>query len=162
MADLTRFLDAQNSPVVGFADALAELHAGEKIGHWIWYVFPQLAGLGRSPAARHFAIADLTEAMAYLADPVLRARYRTAAAAVAQHLPARPLDGLMGSSLDAMKLVSSLTLFQLAARALDAQQPDPELAEIAATAEAVLRVAAEAGYPRCAFTAARIVRVDDE
>jgi uncharacterized protein (DUF1810 family) len=105
MPDLARFHDAQARD---HADALAELRRGRKRGHWIWYVFPQLRGLGRSPTAAHYGIRDLGEARAYLADPVLGPRLREATEALCRHAdPERVLGGL-----DAMKARSSLTLFR--------------------------------------------------
>ena len=79
MTDLSRFHDAQ-API--FDAALAELRAGRKRSHWMWFIFPQLRGLGRSPTAQHFGIADLSEARAYLADQVLSKRLTACANAV--------------------------------------------------------------------------------
>jgi uncharacterized protein (DUF1810 family) len=86
MTDLGRFRVAQEDPRSGFATALAELRAGRKTSHWIWYVFPQLAGLGRLPTARRFGLADVDEAAAYLRDPVLGTRLAEAVAAVHAHV----------------------------------------------------------------------------
>src|SRR5262245_10719770 len=109
MPDLERFRTAQASSA-GFALALAEIRAGGKRTHWIWYVFPQLEGLGRSAAARRYAIRGEDEAAEYLRDPVLRARFLTISQAVAEQLRAQgtPLRQLMGADVDALKLVSSL------------------------------------------------------
>jgi uncharacterized protein (DUF1810 family) len=74
MFDLQRFLDAQ-APVIG--QVLDELRAGRKRSHWMWFIFPQLAGLGRSPTAMFYALPDLAAARAYLAHPVLGSRLRT-------------------------------------------------------------------------------------
>lgn len=107
--DLTRFVAAQD----GVLDtALAELRAGAKRNHWMWFVFPQLAGLGHSEMARHYAIGGPAEARAYLAHPLLGPRL---AAAVAALLAARGDDpvAIMGG-VDAVKLRSSLTLFEAA------------------------------------------------
>src|SRR5262249_2413375 len=123
MADLARFHAAQDAPDAGFAMALRELRAGRKMSHWIWYVFPQLEGLGRSARARHFGLADVGEAVAYLRDPVLGARLTEAVAAVHAHVGGPrpvPIGTLMGSEIDAVKLVSCLTLFRHAARTLAA------------------------------------------
>ena len=76
--DLQRFVDAQSQT---YDQALAELRAGEKRTHWMWFVFPQIAGLGRSPTAQHFAVSGLDEARAYLTDPVLGRRLVEAATA---------------------------------------------------------------------------------
>jgi len=104
--DLERFVAAQDGVYDG---ALAELRAGRKTGHWIWFVFPQVAGLGRSEMSRIYSIGSLAEARAYLAHPVLGPRLREAAAAVlATH--GRSADEILGS-IDAVKLRSSMTLF---------------------------------------------------
>jgi uncharacterized protein (DUF1810 family) len=115
--DLDRFVAAQ-APV--YAAALQELRRGRKASHWMWFIFPQLAGLGRSPTAQHFAIRSLGEARAYLAHPILGERLRTATEAVLEH-GGTPAETIFGS-VDAMKLRSSMTLF---ARAAD----DPALFE---------------------------------
>jgi uncharacterized protein (DUF1810 family) len=111
-ADLDRFVHAQDAHGT-YAGALAELRRGSKQTHWMWFVFPQLAGLGRSPTAQHFALASLDEARAYLAHPVLGARLRECCQALLdlqQDDPQRVLGGI-----DAMKLRSSMTLFARAA-----------------------------------------------
>lgn len=105
--DLDRFVAAQ-APV--FDDVLAELSAGAKRSHWMWFIFPQLAGLGRSAAAQRFAIHSADEARAYLAHPLLGARYRECVAAL-QKLDASDPDAVFGK-IDAVKLGSSLTLFE--------------------------------------------------
>ncbi|MEI4470556.1 DUF1810 domain-containing protein [Frigidibacter sp. MR17.24] len=105
--DLARFHAAQARQ---YADALAELRAGRKTSHWIWFVFPQLRALGRSGTARFYGIEDLAEAQAYLADPVLSARLAEAAGAVLDHA-GTAVETIMGSSVDALKLRSSATLF---------------------------------------------------
>ena len=71
---LERFHQAQARKWGGYASALAEIRKGRKSGHWIWYVFPQLDGLGHSSTARSYALRDLDEACAYLRDPLLRMR----------------------------------------------------------------------------------------
>ncbi|WP_294305999.1 DUF1810 domain-containing protein [uncultured Sphingomonas sp.] len=104
-AALVRFVEAQAN---SFATALAELRSGRKQSHWMWYVFPQIAGLGRSPTAIFYAIADAGEARAYLAHPLLGPRLIDAvAAAIAAPGSAEAIFG----AVDAMKLRSSLTLF---------------------------------------------------
>jgi uncharacterized protein (DUF1810 family) len=104
--DLQRFVDAQAGQ---YADALAELRAGHKRSHWIWFVFPQIAGLGRSPTAQHFAISSLDEAKAYLLHPLLGPRLREAIAAL-DASGVTDAERVFGA-LDAMKVRSSLTLF---------------------------------------------------
>lgn len=104
-AALVRFVEAQ---VTSFATALAELRSGRKQSHWMWYVFPQIAGLGRSQTAIFYAIADAQEARAYLAHPLLGPRLIDAvAAAITAPGSAEAIFG----TVDAMKLRSSLTLF---------------------------------------------------
>ena len=104
--DLQRFVDAQRD---SYATALAELRAGAKRSHWMWFVFPQIAGLGRSATAQHFAISGPAEARAYLAHPVLGPRLRECARALVELGAADPVVVL--GSVDAQKLRSSMTLF---------------------------------------------------
>lgn len=108
--DLARFLSAQ---VGTFEEALAELQAGRKRSHWMWFIFPQLKALGRSPTAKHYGIVSLTEARAYLRHPVLAPRLETATSAVGTS-SARSLHDLFGSP-DDLKFRSSMTLFAIAA-----------------------------------------------
>src|SRR5262245_17849750 len=122
MSRLDRFKVAQNQAHTGFSSALAEIQAGAKQGHWIWYVFPQLDGLGASSASRTFAIDGPAEASDYLHDSELRSRLWTILNAVVLRLKSgntRSLRALMGSDLDVRKLVSSLTLFGCVARQLE-------------------------------------------
>jgi uncharacterized protein (DUF1810 family) len=108
---LQRFIDAQDSGST-YAAAVAELGRGRKQTHWMWFVFPQLSGLGHSPTAQHYAISGLDEARAYLAHPVLGPRLREASGIVGR-LPGRDPVAVLGP-IDAMKLRSSMTLFALA------------------------------------------------
>ena len=107
--DLDRFVRAQTD---SYDTALAELRAGTKRSHWMWYVFPQIAGLGQSAMARRYAIRDLAEARAYLSHPLLASRYAEATQALLRHRD-RSATAIMGT-IDAMKLRSSLTLFDRA------------------------------------------------
>ncbi len=110
MSDLERFLTAQE----GVHDtAVAELRAGRKRTHWMWFVFPQIAGLGSSPTARRYAIRDLAEARDYLAHPVLGPRLRAASQAVLA-VEGRSAEEILGYP-DDLKLRSSMTLFARAA-----------------------------------------------
>ncbi len=104
--DLDRFTQAQ-APVL--AQVLRELRAGEKRSHWMWFVFPQLAGLGHSPTARHYAIASRAEAAAYLAHPVLGPRLVEATTLV-NAVEGRTVRQIFGSP-DDLKFHSSATLF---------------------------------------------------
>ena len=115
--DLDRFVAAQDAPDSAgrgaYERALAELRAGRKQTHWMWFIFPQLAGLGASYMAQKYAIPGLPEASAYLRDPVLGPRYRACVAAL-NRLEGLTAHEIMGSP-DDLKLRSSLTLFALAA-----------------------------------------------
>ncbi|MBE9608236.1 DUF1810 domain-containing protein [Chitinilyticum piscinae] len=104
--DLERFVVAQEAY---YATALAELRAGKKRSHWMWFVFPQLAGLGRSETARFYALSGREEAQAFLAHPLLGTRLLECTAAVLA-LPAPDLLQLFGRP-DDLKFVSSMTLF---------------------------------------------------
>jgi len=107
--DLARFITAQ----IGVFDrAVEELRAGQKRSHWMWFVFPQVKGLGHSPMAQHYGIASLAEASAYLEHPVLGSRLELAVAA-AQASPAASLSDLFGSP-DDLKFRSCMTLFAIA------------------------------------------------
>ena len=157
MFDLDRFRQAQDTPDAGFAVALRELEAGRKASHWIWYVFPQLAGLGRSPTAIYYGLDGVEEASEYLRDRVLGERLIAAAAAVRGHLAgtgARParLEGLMGSKIDAFKLVSSMTLFEHVAKALCGAGAEPRFTVMASHAADILLASAAQGYDRCSYT----------
>jgi uncharacterized protein (DUF1810 family) len=110
--DLDRFVAAQEADGT-YQRALDELRAGFKSSHWMWFVFPQIAGLGQSTTSRRFAISSLAEAAAYLRHPVLGPRLRESAAVVAS-IKGRSADQIFGS-IDAMKLRSSMTLFRRAA-----------------------------------------------
>ena len=109
---LQRFLDAQDSNGT-YDAALAELRAGRKRTHWMWFVFPQVSGLGRSPVAQHYAVSSLAEAQAYAAHPVLGARLVESARALLE-LDGSDAAAVLGS-VDAQKLRSSMTLFAAAA-----------------------------------------------
>jgi uncharacterized protein (DUF1810 family) len=154
---LGRFREAQDRPGSGFDAALREIQTGAKQGHWIWYVFPQLSGLGMSSVSRAYGIHGLAEAEDYLRDATLRSRLLTIATAVAAHLSQGvSVETLMGSSTDAMKLVSSLTLFGYAARELHAADGLAEYGTLARVAAAVLHAAEVQGYGPCEYTLSRL------
>jgi uncharacterized protein (DUF1810 family) len=116
MADpyrLERFLLAQDR-AGAYDRAVAELRAGSKRSHWMWFVFPQIAGLGSSPMAREFAIGSLAEARAYLAHPVLGPRLAECARILTAAAEGTSASQILGP-VDAMKLRSSMTLFAAAA-----------------------------------------------
>ena len=104
--DLQRFVDAQQS---SYDRALGELKAGRKQSHWMWFIFPQIAGLGHSDMARRYAIKDADEAAAYVQHPLLGTRLEECAQALLAHAE-RPARQILGSP-DDMKLHSSMTLF---------------------------------------------------
>jgi uncharacterized protein (DUF1810 family) len=107
---LQRFIDAQEQD---FEIALEELREGLKRSHWMWFIFPQLAGLGLSPTAQYFAISSLEEARAYLEHLLLGSRLRLCLGALLQWSDKRTAEQILGP-IDAMKLRSSLTLFEAA------------------------------------------------
>jgi uncharacterized protein (DUF1810 family) len=107
--DLDRFLEAQQH---SYDIALQELHHGKKRSHWIWYVFPQLRGLGVSSTSHTYGLSGLAEAQAYLAHPILGQRLKEAINAMLAHR-SRTAESVLGE-LDALKFRSSLTLFSIA------------------------------------------------
>jgi uncharacterized protein (DUF1810 family) len=108
--DLDRFVAAQEGI---YPQALAELRRGRKESHWMWFVFPQIAGLGRSETARFYALGGAVEARAYLAHPSLGPRLRESAEALLAHR-GRSAEAMLGP-VDAIKLRSSMTLFEAVA-----------------------------------------------
>ena len=129
---LQRFADAQAAT---FNIALAELRAGRKQSHWMWFIFPQLSGLGHSPTAQFYGIRSLHEARAFLAHPLMGNRYREAVAAILDWAGRKDAVEILGD-VDAMKLRSSLTLFEVASgdplfvQALDAFYEGPDEATL--------------------------------
>lgn len=109
--DLARFVDAQQS-IYPYADALRELAAGRKRGHWMWFVFPQLRGLGHSDYAQFYGLGGLAEAQAYAAHPLLGLRLRECTRQIAA-LAGTSAEAVFGP-VDALKLRSCLTLFERA------------------------------------------------
>ena len=118
MEGLKRFIKAQERD---YAAALAEIRSGFKTSHWIWYVFPQLRGLGMSSMSEFYGIAGLEEAKAYLAHPVLGARLREISTALLAHA-GQAAWAILGE-IDAMKVRSSMTLF-------DAVEPDSVFSQV--------------------------------
>jgi uncharacterized protein (DUF1810 family) len=112
MTDLERFVTAQDSRGT-YGSAVAELRAGRKTSHWMWFVFPQIAGLGLSEMSRRYAIASLDEARAYLAHPILGTRLQECTRILVE-LSGRTANDIFGA-VDGMKLRSSMTLFARAA-----------------------------------------------
>ncbi len=116
--NLQRFLDGQR---FGYESAIKEMKAGEKRNHWIWYIFPQIRGLGHSPNAQFYGIVNIDEAKAYLEHPVLGARLREITQEVLNHA-GNGIQAIMGAPIDVMKFKSSMTLF-------DAASPDDLFAQ---------------------------------
>ena len=108
-SNFQKFLDAQEHT---YAQALAEIKAGRKTGHWMWFIFPQVAGLGQSPTSMYYAIRDFKEAKDYLQHPVLGRRLNEICEAL-YSLPGTSAEDVFGR-IDAMKLRSCVTLFGLA------------------------------------------------
>ncbi|MCF0235258.1 MAG: DUF1810 domain-containing protein [Bacteroidaceae bacterium] len=109
--NLNRFLQAQEGK---YAEALQEIKNGQKVSHWIWYIYPQLEGFGRSHRSKFYAISGADEAQAYLAHPTLGARLREITEALAAHAEgesAKSIRYILGD-IDAMKVKSCMTLFE--------------------------------------------------
>jgi uncharacterized protein (DUF1810 family) len=158
-SQLQRFKDAQDQAVSGFESALSEMRSGGKRSHWIWYVFPQLSGLGQSAAALTYGLRDAPEAREYLRDPLLRSRLLLIASVVAEQVgPQRnvSIPRLMGSTIDVAKLVSSMTLFGNLAAQLHAEEGGDEYVTLARVAHDILNAAKIEGYPPCQFTLDRL------
>ena len=107
--NLERFVKAQEH---SYGNALREIKMGRKSSHWVWYIFPQIKGLGHSYNARYYAINDLDEARAYVEHSILNARLREITSELLKHKEVE-VEHLMGSRIDAMKLRSSMTLFDV-------------------------------------------------
>jgi uncharacterized protein (DUF1810 family) len=112
---LERFIEAQSTV---YRRALAELGSGSKQSHWMWFIFPQIAGLGRSPTAQFYAIADAAEARDYLAHPVLGPRLAECTDAMLGWAGVRSAEAILGP-VDAQKFRSSMTLFEAVAEKED-------------------------------------------
>lgn len=154
---LDRFHSAQASRSAGHKTALAEIRQGRKTSHWIWYIFPQLAGLGRSSTARVHGLRDLAEACAYLRDPLLRTRYEEITGAVYQQLTRGvQVEELMGSSIDALKLASSPTLFRAADHSLTSE--GVALQALAQRCDSLLGLTRAQGYSPCTQTLDQVIR----
>ncbi|MCW2831395.1 MAG: hypothetical protein JWP31_2087 [Aeromicrobium sp.] len=142
--DLQRFVDAQAGGT--YERALAELRAGRKTSHWMWFVLPQLAGLGHSAMAVRYALSGLAEAQAYLAHPVLGGRYADCVEAIVA-VGDVPIDDVLGA-VDARKLHSSLTLFGAVAPHVTAIAELLDVHFGGRPDDATLRLLAEAPAPR--------------
>jgi uncharacterized protein (DUF1810 family) len=142
--DLSRFVEGHDRD---FAQALSEIEGGRKQSHWMWYVFPQVEGLGRSSTAQHYAVRSVDEALAFLAHPTLGWNYRQIVRAVHRQVVERgnTIQRLFGAPDDS-KLVSSLTLFGSVSDATDGV--------LRTQVDEILTAAAEQGLGRCTVTAA--------
>jgi uncharacterized protein (DUF1810 family) len=151
VAGLSRFVDGYDRDL---KRALGEINTGRKRSHWMWYIFPQLAGLGFSPTSVRYAIADRDEAEAFLTDSRLGPAYGRLVDAVWHQVVGNgtSVRALFGSP-DDEKLVSSLTLFATVAADLEAS---PELTRLVTRANEVLAAADAQGLPRCATTVATL------
>lgn len=151
--DLSRYIQAQNDPEAGYVVALHEIRTTGKRSHWMWYVFPQIEGLGKSPSTRYFALSDLEEAMAYMHHPVLGARLLEVSEAIVERLnDGTDLVTLMNSRIDVQKLVSCMTLFAGLAKREGIQE------RLARAASVILETAEDEGVPACAFTADQLTK----
>ena len=108
--DLGRFVQAQDEFFCDYGQALKEVQEGYKSTHWIWYIFPQLRALGHSRRAKYFGIADMDEAVRYMAHPLLSARLREISGALLEHKGKKTALDIFGE-IDAVKVRSSMTLF---------------------------------------------------
>lgn len=107
--DITRFLDAQDSEWSGYDIALREIKAGRKISHWIWYIFPQLRGLGHSRRSYFYGLLNRQESEVYLSHPILGKRLREITEAILEHSD-KSANSIFGG-IDALKVKSCMTLF---------------------------------------------------
>lgn len=107
--DIDRFIIAQDNKYNGYDQALKEIRAGKKVNHWIWYIFPQLRGLGHSRKSYYYGIKDKEEAWRYITNPMLRDRMFEITEALLEHSDKTTLDIL--GHIDSMKVQSSMTLF---------------------------------------------------
>lgn len=107
--DIERFVEAQESPYAGYAQALKEIKTGRKISHWIWYIFPQLRGLGHSRMSHFYGITDKAEVKTYLNHPILGSRLREISEALLSHTD-KSAEWILGD-IDAQKVKSCMTLF---------------------------------------------------
>jgi len=155
--DLDRFRAAQAEAAEGYESALKEMRTTGKRSHWIWYVFPQLEGLGRSANSKFYALTDLPEATAYMKDPLLGARLLEIGSTVAERLrQGASLQVLMNSSVDVQKFVSSMTLFKGLAESAAKSGHDESLHRLSQVATEILLAANAEGFPPCRTTLDRL------
>lgn len=151
--NLERFKIAQLDSVNGFHVAIGELRGGRKKSHWIWYIFPQLRILGRSPTAQFYGIESLAEAREYLHDRTLADNLASAMGAVLEKFEQGiAIEELMNGYTDSLKLVSCCTLFKYASEEAVALHENPVWKEIKIAADRILEFAGHQGYPECVIT----------
>jgi len=109
ITDIERFVEAQKSPYAGYIQALKEIKAGRKVSHWIWYIFPQLRGLGHSRLSHFYGISGRAEAKAYLNHPILGSRLMEISEALLTNTD-KSAEWILGD-IDAQKVKSCMTLF---------------------------------------------------
>jgi uncharacterized protein (DUF1810 family) len=153
MTNLDRFIHAQEEHET-YNQAYKELQNGAKSSHWIWYIFPQLKDLGFSSTAKYYGIVNVHEACDYLNNAQLCENYQKIARLVLKQIQNHiPITSLMGGSLDAQKLVSSLTLFRAAAAFLEQQEDKrPIHAELVGCCEQIFAHLKKQGYAPCQRT----------
>jgi len=150
--NLERFVESQDEKIdsrkTEFMQAMKELRNGAKESHWIWYIFPQLKGLGSSPMAKKYEIESEVEAIQYLKHPVLNPRLIEALENVQLHAGKKSasIREVFGSTVDTLKFVSSITLFCYVSRNVEGADRVKQLCE------ELLQVANAEGYPPCNFT----------
>ncbi len=156
MRNIQRFTQAQrgSADFPSYTKAHAEIAAGKKRTHWMWYIFPQLAALGRSQTAKYFGIVGFEEACEYLSDVALFGNYQEIASLVLKQLKTRSAKDLFGA--DAVKLVSSLTLFQAAASYLSQGNQSSKFAQLAKCCDDIFSELRKKGYTPCKETRALI------
>ena len=111
--DLSRFESAHGQDIDGYADALQQMRAGKKTGHWMWYIFPQIKGLGESENSQKYALAGVDEARAFLFDHTLGRHLLEIVDAILAHR-GKKIESIMVTNVDVKKLRSSMTLFEIA------------------------------------------------
>lgn len=158
LTSLERFHTAQQRATHGpnaYEKAYAEIDAGHKVTHWIWFVFPQLKELGVSETAKYYGIHDFSEACDYLNDPTLFKRYSQMVDLIQKKLnEGIPIVTLMNGEIDARKLSSSLTLFHAAAAFLASEDKErsAEFEALEQTCSNILKITTKQGYPACRTT----------
>lgn len=157
MSNLKRFLDIQENGNT-YNKAKREIDRGRKTSHWIWYIFPQISGMGNSSTAKKYAVADFAEACEYLKNPTLFNRYYEILSSVHSQLKQKTdAKILMGSEIDALKLTSSLTLFEAAAEHLSQSEPQKaEYQKLAALCSDTLKILDEQNFKKCKFTLGKL------